>query len=193
MARILHERADAIPLLAEVFREHGFEGASLSLIHKKTGLGRGSLYHFFPGGKEEMADAVLEEIDAWFEQHVFAPLASADEPLQAVEQMFVSVEEYFQSGQRVCIVGTFALSDTRDKFAHRLNSYFRRWIEALSIALGRLGYLQPEALKVSEEVVSSIQGAIVLSRAGQDVAMFERIITRLKERILHLQVYKSFE
>jgi hypothetical protein len=45
------------------------EGASLSLISEATGLGKGCLYHFFPGGKEEMADAVLSEIDGWFENH----------------------------------------------------------------------------------------------------------------------------
>jgi len=41
--------------LTSVFRTHGFEGASLSLISKATGLQRASLYHRFPGGKEEMA------------------------------------------------------------------------------------------------------------------------------------------
>ncbi|MDU6377660.1 MAG: helix-turn-helix domain-containing protein, partial [Bradyrhizobium sp.] len=51
--RTLHERADVIPLIAEVFREFGFEGTSLSRITEKTALGKGSLYHFFPGGKEE--------------------------------------------------------------------------------------------------------------------------------------------
>ena len=49
--RTLHERADVIPLIAEVFREFGFEGTSLSRITEKTALGKGSLYHFFPGGK----------------------------------------------------------------------------------------------------------------------------------------------
>ncbi|WP_164094666.1 TetR family transcriptional regulator, partial [Serratia marcescens] len=52
-------RAALIPILGEVFREHGYEGASLAVIGARTGLGKGSLYHAFPGGKEEMASAVL--------------------------------------------------------------------------------------------------------------------------------------
>ncbi|MEJ8631131.1 TetR family transcriptional regulator [Sphingomonas sp. I4] len=48
MARMIAERADALPGLAEVFREYGYAGASLSLIGTATGLGRGSLYHFSP-------------------------------------------------------------------------------------------------------------------------------------------------
>ncbi|MDE8761956.1 TetR family transcriptional regulator [Rhizobium sp. CBK13] len=45
------ERSDAIASLAEVFREHGDEGANLALIGKATGLGKRSLYHFFRMGR----------------------------------------------------------------------------------------------------------------------------------------------
>ena len=45
--------------LGEVFRAHGYEGASLTLITQATGLGKGSLYNFFPDGKEQMAAEVL--------------------------------------------------------------------------------------------------------------------------------------
>ena len=74
MRRHLTDRQEVLPALAEVFREHGFEGASLARIAQATGLGKGSLYHYFPGGKTEMAAAVLAEIDAWFEGHVFTSL-----------------------------------------------------------------------------------------------------------------------
>ena len=55
MARVIAEREDVIPLLGEVFRTYGFEGASLARISEGTKLGKGSIYHFFPGGKEEFA------------------------------------------------------------------------------------------------------------------------------------------
>ncbi|TMV66254.1 helix-turn-helix transcriptional regulator, partial [Thioclava sp. BHET1] len=63
MARLIRERADVVPLLAEVFRDCGYEGTALSKITAATGLGKGSLYNFFPGGKEEMAEAVLAHVD----------------------------------------------------------------------------------------------------------------------------------
>ena len=55
MPRTIFEKSDAIILVAEVFRELGYEGASMSNITARTKLSTGSLYHFFPGGKEEMA------------------------------------------------------------------------------------------------------------------------------------------
>jgi AcrR family transcriptional regulator len=68
------ERSGAVPLLAEVFRTYGFEGASLARISEGTGLGKGSIYNFFPGGKDEMAEAVLDEIDGWFRRAGVPPL-----------------------------------------------------------------------------------------------------------------------
>src|SRR5512141_1726161 len=102
--RTLNERADVIPLIAEVFREFGFEGTSLSRITETTGLGKGSLYHFFPGGKDEMGRAVLAHVDAWFEREIYAPLRD-DPPEQSIARMWRGVDGYFRSGRRVCLVG----------------------------------------------------------------------------------------
>jgi AcrR family transcriptional regulator len=170
-------------MLAEVFREHGYEGASLSLISKATGLGKGSLYHFFPGGKEEMAEAVLSEIDLWFDNHVFAPLQKASRPEDAITAMFDSVDTYFRSGRRVCLVGALALGDTRDRFAREVRSYFSRWVDALAGALRRSERNPALAKALAEEVVAGIQGAIILARALDDPRAFSRALTRMRVRV----------
>ena len=87
-------------MLGEVFRAHGYEGATLALITQATGLGKGSLYHFFPGGKQQMAAEVLDEIDRWFEVNIFAPLRQTDAPEPAVAAMIRAVEDYFRSGHQ---------------------------------------------------------------------------------------------
>src|SRR5688572_22040404 len=105
MPRTVAERADILPTLGELFREHGYEGASLTLISQRTGLGKGSLYHFFPGGKQEMAAAVLAEIDGWFETNIFAPLRDSPEPKTAIADMLTATDTYFHSGRRLCLIG----------------------------------------------------------------------------------------
>jgi AcrR family transcriptional regulator len=182
MPRIVAERSDTLPPIAEVFRERGYEGASLSLIGTATGLGKSSLYHFFPGGKEEMADAVLSEIDGWFETHVFAPLKHSSRPEEAIAAMFDSVDTYFRSGQRVCLVGVFALGDSRDRFAREVHSYFLRWVEALNAALARTGRNPDSAKALAEEIVAGIQGALVLARALNDPQSFPRALARMRAR-----------
>lgn len=183
MARLVAERADTLPALAEVFREHGYEGASLALIGQATGLGKGSLYHFFPGGKQEMAAAVLEEIDGWFEREIFAPLRVAQPPEAGITAMFDGVEAYFRSGRRVCLVGAFALGDARDRFAEAVRDYFARWIKALAIALARGGHEVTAARRLAEGTVAGIQGAIVLARALDDPRVFQRALDALRDAL----------
>lgn len=183
MAKIVRERADVIPALGEIFREHGFEGASLSIICERTGLGKGSLYHFFPGGKEEMAAAVLDEIDGWFQDHVFKQLKEEPDPQRAVDGMFQAVESYFHSGRRICLVGAFALGDTRERFALQVHSYFVRWTDALADALWRRGAAAEKARDLAEEAVAIIQGALVLARALGDPSAFQRVLSGLRARL----------
>ncbi len=184
MARIVAERSDIVPILGEIFRENGFEGASLALISQKTGLGKGSLYHFFPGGKEEMAAAVLADIDDWFENNVYEPLRGADDPRRAIGDMRRSVVDYFRSGRRVCLVGVFALDNVRDRFAVKIRNYFAAWTEALAGALERAGSDRQKAQQLAEEAVANIQGALVLSRALNDPSVFERGMARIEEQLL---------
>ncbi|MEN2976404.1 TetR/AcrR family transcriptional regulator (plasmid) [Tistrella bauzanensis] len=189
MARLIHERADVVRLLAEVFRAHGFEGASLGMIASETGLGRGSLYHFFPGGKEEMAAAVLAEIDRWFTEAVFAPLRAAaasgdgDAARAAMQGMCAVSSQYFRSGRRVCLVGAFALDSVRDRFALAIRSYFTAWIDALAAAIETTGVAAAPARQMAADAVADIQGAVVLARALDDTAVFEGRMRRLAARL----------
>ncbi|GJE26112.1 TetR/AcrR family transcriptional regulator [Methylobacterium organophilum] len=184
MARVASGREELLPVLAEVFREHGFEGASLTLIGTRTGLGKGSLYHFFPGGKEEMAEAVLASIEAWFEAEMFRPLREAEDPARAVRNMLGATDTYFRSGRRVCLVGVLALGEVRDRFAERIDSYFAAWRDALAEALRRYGLDAAEARARAEDAVAAIQGGLVAARALRDPALFTRLLARLEERLL---------
>ncbi|WP_420675229.1 TetR/AcrR family transcriptional regulator [Cribrihabitans pelagius] len=157
-------RADILPALSEVFRSHGFEGASIGRIVAATGMGRSSLYHLFPGGKDEMARAVLDHVDAWFERNIFQPLEQ-DAPALALNQMFDAVTEYFREGGRICLVGVFALDGTRDRFTAKIRAYFNRWVQSLQNCLTRGGMAGAESSAVAAQVVALIQGAIVLARA----------------------------
>ncbi len=176
-------RHDVIPILGEIFREYGFSGTSLTEITHRTGLGKGSLYHFFPNGKKEMADAVLDHVENWFEINVFLPLCENNNPKNSIKIMFNAVNEYFYSGERICLIGAFSLDDTRELFARKLKTYFISWHKALAYALQRAGVDNRQAKDIAEDVVLSIQGALVLARSQDDAKVFTRTIKRLKKRI----------
>lgn len=63
-----------IPYLLRLFRQYGYDGATLSKISEATGLGKASLYHHFPGGKDEMVEVVLDSLECWLDQNVVSTL-----------------------------------------------------------------------------------------------------------------------
>ncbi|MFX6040635.1 hypothetical protein ABTE96_21935, partial [Acinetobacter baumannii] len=64
-----------------------------------------------------MAQAVLGHVDSWFRQHVFEALNEREDAVAGIKAMFDDVSRDFLSGQRVCLVGVFALGNERDRFA----------------------------------------------------------------------------
>jgi len=184
MARRIASREDALPGLAATFRDAGFEGASLDAIVAATGLGRGSLYHFFPGGKREMAEAVLDHVEGWFEMQVFTPLRTVPDPQEAIGRMLDNVAAYFENGGRICLVGALALADSRELFAERIERYFAAWIEALAGALERSGQDPATARTEASLAVALIQGVLVLSRSLRSEAPFAGGMAHLRRILL---------
>ena len=178
MARTLRDKSSVLPLLAEIFRDLGYEGASYGQITSRTGISKGSLYHLFPGGKAQMAAELLAEIDAWFVVNIYNPLETAP-PQQALSRMWAEAASYFHDGRRVCLVGVFALDATRDQFAAAIHHYFAGWVGALTICLTRAGCAPENAATLAEDAVLGIQGALVLARALNDPGLFTRSLQRL--------------
>ncbi len=129
-------------------------------------------------------EAVLDNIDGWFANAIFSPLEQVSDPAAAVTAMFDDVTAYFRSGRRVCVVGCLGLNSSGETFAIKVKGYFARWVSALAHCL-RVAKIPPElASDLAEEAVSGIQGAIVLARALDDDASFQRIVDRLRSGLL---------
>ena len=175
-------RDPVLQAIAEVFRRHGYEGASLSRLTAAIGLGKGSLYNFFPHGKEQMAAEVLAHIQRWFEAEIFVPLEETEDPWSGIERMFRSTERYFQSGQRICLMGLMAL-DGETPFRTQIRAYFSDWQIALASAVHKSGKPQEEATDLAEEIVSGIQGALVLAHAQSDAGIFLRRMQSFRRRL----------
>jgi len=177
-------RPAIVATLTEVFRERGYEGASLARLSAATGLKKASLYHHFPGGKEEMAEAVLDALAAWFNDNMFAPLRG-DEPLEArVQAMRAALDAHYGGGEKGCLFGLLAMGGSRDRFASRTAAFFGAWIAALSAALREAGFDDEDAVRRAADVVMEVEGALMLSRGLADTGPFQRVLRRLPAVLL---------
>src|ERR1051325_4011529 len=90
--------------IAEVFRLYGYEGASIRLLSEAAGLERASLYHRFPGGKEEMAAAIIAQTCAWFEQNVFTPLRRGGAIRERLQCVASNLRDFYRRGTLRCVL-----------------------------------------------------------------------------------------
>lgn len=184
MAITTVSREEVLNRLAKVFRDEGYEAASLMRLSKASGLGKASLYYHFPNGKEEMAMAVIERANAIFTEQVIAPLRAPVEATKRIGQMVRNLDSYYCQGQESCLLGVLAMSATPAVFHAHIKEGLLEWINALSEALVDCGFPKRIARQRAEDTVCRVEGALLLSRGISDTRPFRRVLSQLKAHIL---------
>lgn len=180
----LVSREEALAQLVEVFRQYGYEGATLSRLSAATGLGKASLYHHFPKGKEEMAAAVLDRIGHWVEENILMPLRGNGEPTDRLCTMSKNVDKLYHHGQQSCLFAVLSLGNSHDLFHAQIRAGLNLWIDTLAQVLVDAGLDAEQARLRAEDAIMQIQGSLVLARGLNDTGPFERVLQRLPETLL---------
>ena len=168
--------------LSDIFRRKGYDGASYSDLMKATGLVKASLYHRFPGGKAEMVDRILSEVDREFSEYVVKPAFEAGAPLGRARKIARRLREFYKSGQQWCLLDTVTLADSPSTRDHARRS-MEYWIDAFA-RVGRDAGLRPAiARRRSQEAVVAIEGGLVVSRVLGDRRPFLRSLASLPKRL----------
>jgi AcrR family transcriptional regulator len=177
-------REEVISRLLAVFRLHGYEGASMAMIAEKVGLRKASLYHLFPGGKEEMAGAVLGSIGEYMEEKVLKPLRGEGSPQARLEAMIDKVRSFYQGGKCSCLFETMSLGTSDGPFRATIQAAMTAWIEAMTKLAKEHGASTAVARERAERVITSIQGSLVVARCMSDPGAFTRALRGLPDLLL---------
>jgi len=151
---------------AELFRRHGYAGTGLNRVVAQADAPFGSLYHHFPGGKQQLAEEVIHAGGAFFQALVTAVYDTESTPEDSVRAVFAGAAETLENSgyQDACPIATIALDIASSNEPLRLatQAVFDRWITALADRLGN----EDHALAV----LCALEGAFVLCRAGRTTA-----------------------
>src|SRR4029434_7045070 len=98
MPAALMSKDEVLARLMETFRDRGYEGASLSELSAATGLTRSSLYHYFPGGKEQMGERVRGLSNRRRPESVYKPLRSSQTPARKLAAMIEAMDAFYEGG-----------------------------------------------------------------------------------------------
>jgi AcrR family transcriptional regulator len=173
------EKEKIVVVLAEVFLKYGYGGATLSRISEATDLSRASLYHYFPQGKQEMAMAVLNFANKLFQDQVLSTLRQKGKPHERLLKMIKGLRDFYRCGENACLLGVFAIGEAGALFATNISTAFERWMDEITEVLVETGFDPEHARRKAENTVVQIQGAILLARAFDDAAYFERTVQNL--------------
>ena len=177
-------RPDMLARLMDLFREKGFDGSALSDISESTGLGKSSLYHHFPNGKEEMALTVLAHLEEQLEGALFEPLRSAEPPKKKLNRMLDTIDAFYDGGKKACLLERLCASVDASHFRRPLSRVFEKWIGAVETLGVESGLPKTMARARGEDMVVRIEGALVVCAGTGNTDVFARVIRELRESVL---------
>ncbi len=157
---------------AELFRRRGFHGTSLKQVTDAADAPIGSLYHFFPGGKEDLAEAVLLESGEAYRQLFELIADTAADPATAITDFFDGAAEVLEQSGYVdtCPIGTVALevASSNDRLRRASDRVFRSWIDSAAARFTDVGIPADDAEALAATAVAALEGAFMLARTRQD-------------------------
>ena len=173
-----------LPCLLQLFRQYGYDGATLSKIAEATGLGKASLYHHFPKGKAEMAREALNQVNQWLETRLLRILNGPETAIAKFESMCQETGQFFNQGQNSCLWAVFLMEQSSDDLFHdQISVAFSLWIDAISKVLITAGLDQTLAKERGEDAMIAIQGALILSHGLKDFTLFQRTLKQLPQQL----------
>lgn len=118
----------------ELFRRQGYTGTGVKQIVAEAGAPFGSLYHFFPGGKQELGAAAIRRSGELYAQLFANVAAQAPDVLSAVGEFFSGAAETLRETDYgdACPIATVALevASTNEPLREATAEVFDSWIRA---------------------------------------------------------------
>jgi AcrR family transcriptional regulator len=158
----------------ELLRERGYAGTSFGDIIERSGAPRGSIYHHFPGGKQEL----VREAITLYAEGIRRRLAAAGGSIDITRALVDAVRDTLRASDFTagCAVAGLVLDLTPnlapgDRALLDLSAEaFGTWRRALATAMVADGATEAQARRLAVLVVSATEGAFILARAERDVA-----------------------
>ena len=183
-AKLPATRDEIVLTLYDLFRRSGYDAVSIADISAATGLGKSSLYHHFPGGKPDMAEAVAGFARAHMRESVFDRLRAEGPLTRKLAAMTDFVSRMYEGGGAPCLIASMMISPNAGPQAiDTVKAIVADWIDALAGALRREGAPAATARKRATEAVIAIQGALVVARATGDRRIFDDTMKAMRQSL----------
>lgn len=164
-------KARILDATGELFRRQGYTGTGLKQIVAEAGAPFGSIYHFFPGGKQQLAAEVIRTSGRAYQDLVMALLDAAPGAVAAVETSYAGAAELLEATgyADACPIATVALevASTDETLRAATATVFEEWTVAGTERFARWGFEAAAARRLAIVFITSLEGAFVVCRAAR--------------------------
>ncbi len=177
-------RDQIIETTCMLLEAQGYHATGLNQIIAESGSPKGSLYYYFPQGKEELTAAAIARSGRIVEKNIRTGLANIEDPAEAIAS-FVRTIAWGIETSKFSVGGpltTVALETINS--SERLNLACREaygWIcDAFNEKLIEGGYSSERASSLATLIVSAIEGGIILSRTNHSGDALRQVADELR-------------
>jgi len=174
----------ALAAIRNVFREHGFDGASLTRLADATGLRRASLYHRYPGGKDDMAEAAIDSVAVFLERDVFANLANGAPWPDRLRVFCEQLDAYYDSGRTLCLLAAFSFGSVPKAVRQKARRIASQWRGHLASLVVEAGCSEERAQAIAEQILVEVQGGLIVAALMNNPSSFRAVLDRLPALVL---------
>jgi TetR/AcrR family transcriptional repressor of lmrAB and yxaGH operons len=179
-------RDTLIDATCDLLEAQGYHATGLSKILEVSGAPKGSLYYYFPEGKEELAEEAVERAGGLVAERIRAGLAGKAQPANAMRQFVLRIADAVEaSGFRAGGPLQSVALETANS-SQRLNAAcqaaYGRLQQAFADRLVQGGYAPGRAAALATFITAAVEGGIILSRTfhtGDPLRQVARELGRL--------------
>ncbi|GAB2998795.1 TetR/AcrR family transcriptional regulator [Amycolatopsis acidiphila] len=170
---------------AQLIRTQGVSGTGMRDVVAHAEAPRGSLQHYFPGGKEQLVDEALAWAGSYAARKVRRYAAALTEPTpgKLFEAMAGQWREEFTSAGFAAgcplVAATADSAAASERLRAAVSRAFEGWQEPVAGELRRMGVPAARSASLALLMISALEGAIVLARAHQDLAPLDAVTREL--------------
>ncbi len=172
--------ADMVASAAALISSRGRNATSFAEVIAESGAPRGSIYHHFPKGKEQLTAEAIDLVS----QRVLSYVRSgpSDTPRHVLTH-FVDLWRRVvvaSDGAAGCAVAGVAV-DTNDepRVMVQVREIFRSWVSELARQLERAGMSTRQSVSTARTVLAAMEGALILCRAESSVEPLNDVAKQL--------------
>ncbi|MFG3256849.1 TetR/AcrR family transcriptional regulator [Streptomyces sp. NPDC048172] len=154
-----------------LMQRQGYAGTGIKQIAQEARATLGSVYHFFPGGKQELAVAAIQHGDREFAEALSEALGAHDDPAEALTALCRTLADGLSASDWAdgCPVTTTALGTAgrAPDIQAAAAEAFARWRELVEQKLRASGIGAHDARDLAHTVISTLEGAELAAQVSR--------------------------